>query len=102
VTARNGSRPIYGGKVWRHKGVDELKRNSFLVWASNSLTGHVAFFNLIFGLPMDVLFIYLNYTQGTLTPTWALWIVALGIAGSILVAILVWTTITLPRLRVRK
>ncbi len=51
---------------------------------------------------MDVLFIYLNYTEGTLTPNWAMWIVAVGSAASIIVAILVWTTITLPRLRLRK
>lgn len=51
---------------------------------------------------MAVLFIYLNYAEGILTPNWALWIVAFVIVVCIINAILVWTTITLPRLRVRK
>ncbi len=78
-----------------------MQRTKFLFWASSSLTGHVAFFQLIFAIPMAALGIFLNYTQGTLTVGWAVWIVGLAAICAIVLSILIWTTITMPRIRRR-
>jgi hypothetical protein len=78
-----------------------LRRHRFLIWAATSLTGHVVFFELIFAIPMAIIFTYLNYIQGTLTVSWAIWIVGLSAAVSIIISILIWTTITMPRIKRR-
>jgi hypothetical protein len=85
-----------------HQGRDmQMQRVRFLAWASTTLTGHLLLFQLIFAVPMAVLFILLNYSQGTLTPGWAIWIIGLSAAVTIFVTILIWTTITLPRMKGR-
>ena len=76
-----------------------MRRSKFIAWASTSLSGHVALFEIVFGLPMAVLMIFLNYTDGTLTIGWAMWIVGSCAAISIVLAIAIWTTLTLPRIR---
>jgi hypothetical protein len=76
-----------------------MARQSFLAWASNCLTGHVALFQMTFALPMAVLFMGLDYAEGTLTPGWALWLLGSSSSLSILLAILVFTLVTLPRIR---
>ena len=50
---------------------------------------------------MAIIFTYLNYIQGTLTVSWAIWIVGLSAAVSIIISILIWTTITMPRIKRR-
>jgi hypothetical protein len=76
----------------------QMGRIRFLLWARTSLTGHVMFFELIFAIPMAALGIFLNYMEGTLTAGWALWVVGLAAVCAIVLAILIWTTITMPRI----
>jgi hypothetical protein len=76
-----------------------MRRSKFIAWASTSLIGHVALFEIAFGIPIAVLMIFLNYTEGTLTIGWAFWIVGSCAAISILLAVAIWTTLTLPRIK---
>jgi hypothetical protein len=72
-----------------------MQRSKFISWASTSLSGHVALFEIVFGIPIAVLMIFLNYMEGTLTIGWAMWIVGSCAAISIILAIAIWTTLTL-------
>jgi hypothetical protein len=71
-----------------------MQRSKFISWASTSLSGHVALFEIVFGIPIAVLMIFLNYMEGTLTIGWAMWIVGSCAAISIILAIAIWTTIS--------
>jgi len=70
-------------------------------WFASSLTGHIAFFSLIFSVPFFFWGLFTNYADRTLTPDFALEmgleIAALGVVG----ATAVWYTITLPLIRRR-
>jgi hypothetical protein len=73
----------------------------FLIWSSTSMTGHVALFQFTFAIPFAVLFIGLNYAEGTLTIGWAAWIAAVSAACGIIGGIVIWVAITMPRIKRR-
>jgi len=64
-----------------------------------SLSGHIALFQVCWGIPMALLFIGLNYHQGTLTPSWALWCVVVSSVGATILAILIWYTVSKSLIR---
>lgn len=74
----------------------------FFKWASSSLLGHVALTELVFSLPLFLVFLDSNYEDGTLNLAWALYMALiwalLGVAG----AALLWHTISLPLIKRRK
>ena len=78
---------------------ERMRRSKFIAWARTSLSGHVALFEVVFGIPIALLMIVLNYTEGTLTFGWAVWIVGSCAAISIILAVAIWTTLTLPRIK---
>jgi hypothetical protein len=61
---------------------------------SSSLVGHVVFLQLFFALPMFVLFVYLNYSEGTLTFSWGVWIAFVAVCGGLLMALFIWFTLS--------
>ena len=66
-----------------------------------SLWGHVLFYQVVFSLPIAATFLYLNYSDGTLTTAWAGHIAIVSVVFGLMVAVGIWYTITLPRLRRR-
>jgi hypothetical protein len=76
-----------------------MQPRKFLKWTGGSLIGHVVFFELIFSLPLLVVFLYLNYLQHTLTVDWAIHMVLISPIPGAVLAVLIWYTITLPRIR---
>jgi peptidoglycan/LPS O-acetylase OafA/YrhL len=77
-------------------------RTSLLRRASFSLAGHVALGEMAVGLPLTLLFLYQNYTQGTLTFQWALWVIFLGFVAGLIWAVIFWYTVSRPLIRRRR
>ena len=75
-----------------------MKLSAIVRRTRTSLRGHILLFEVLWGVPMSALGIWLNYDQGSLTPTWAAWCVFVAIVGALLVATLVWLSITKPML----
>jgi hypothetical protein len=75
---------------------------TFAKWASTSLIGHVVLFELTFSIPMSFLMIYLNYVEGTLTASWALWLFFVSALLGSVGAGAIWYTITLPLIKRQK
>jgi hypothetical protein len=75
---------------------------TFFKWASFSLLGHIALIELFFSLPAFLVFLDLNYDQGTLTLSWALYIALIAALLGVVGAALVWYTISLPLIKQRK
>jgi hypothetical protein len=75
---------------------------TFLKWASSSLLGHVVLFEAAFSVPLCLVLLDSNYTDGTLTVGWALWIVSISGLAGVVVAVLGWHTVTLPLIKRRK
>lgn len=67
-----------------------IRRNFF------SLRGHI----MIYGVPSFVLLstlgLLLNYEQGTLTASWAMYVVAVCATCGLAVGVIIWYAITLP------
>lgn len=70
-------------------------------WASKSLVGHLVFLGGAFAIGETLLFLYLDYSDGTLTVAEGIWIVFVSCVGGALVAVALWYTTTLPRLKRR-
>jgi hypothetical protein len=62
--------------------------------ASSSLVGHIVLFQLFFALPMFILFVYLNYSEGTLTFSWGVWIAFVSVCGGLFMALFLWFTLS--------
>lgn len=50
-----------------------FRNNKFLKWMATTLKGHMVLFGLVWLLVMSPVFIGLNYSEGDLTLTWALY-----------------------------
>lgn len=65
-------------------------------WVISSLGHHVLFWELVFALPMFVIFLHVIYSEGTLTVAWAIWMAfgwsILGAAA----AVIFWYAAVLP------
>ena len=75
---------------------------AFSRWARSSLLGHMVLFEVILSLPLSIVFLELNYTQGTLTAAWAFDMAIIWIALGAVVAVLGWYTVSLPLIKLRK
>jgi hypothetical protein len=78
-----------------------MRVTSFLKWVSGSLFGHVLFYGLLFTITLSPTFIYLNYVQESLTLSWAIYVVIVCVILGSVGGFLIWSTITLPRLKRR-
>ena len=52
---------------------------------SRSLPGHLTLWQIFWGVPMAVVFLRMNYVEGTLSLTWALWCILCASAGALVV-----------------
>lgn len=75
---------------------------SFFKWASSSLSGHVALTEIFFSVPMFLVFLDLNYEDGTLNLAWVLYMALIWALLGVVGAALIWHTISLPRMKRRK
>jgi hypothetical protein len=77
-----------------------LHRSQFLRWATSSAHGTVALFVLIFGIPMTLLGLHLNFVEGTLTLDWALHVSAYALLIGAGAGLFAWYTLV-RRLRTK-
>ena len=71
-------------------------KSKFARLAVSSLIGHILLAELFFALPLLVIFVFLNYSEGTLTVAWsAQMIVVATLVGAAFGAI-AWFSITVP------
>lgn len=75
---------------------------NFFKWASSSLLGHVALTEVFFSVPLFLVFLDLNYEDGTLTIAWALYMALIWALLGVVSAAFVWHTISLPLIKRRK
>jgi hypothetical protein len=78
-----------------------MQHRALLNWLATSLVGHVVFYQLIFTVPVAATFLYLSYSDGTLTAAWAGYTVIVSAVFALVVAAGIWYTITSPRLKRR-
>jgi hypothetical protein len=71
----------------------------FFRWVNSTLLGHIAYYGSLFAVSESATSIYLNFTEDTLTLSWAIFTVIgcafLGVMG----AVVIWFVITLPRIK---
>ena len=48
---------------------------------------------------MFIIFVGVNYLDGTLTPLWALYILFFGFLSGLIIAVLIWYTVSLPLIK---
>jgi hypothetical protein len=70
------------------------KVRTFLKWCSSSLRGHIVLYQLLGAVPMFILFTYLNYTEGTLTFSWGIWIAFVAECFALFMALFQWFTLS--------
>jgi hypothetical protein len=76
-----------------------LYRTRLSYWAARSLKGNLMIGLILFGLTMTLLGIHLNFTEGTLTGSWALYCVFYGELAGAVSGLLLWYTFTRPLLQ---
>jgi Ni/Fe-hydrogenase subunit HybB-like protein len=76
--------------------------NRFFKWAVHSLKGHLVLFGLTFGVCESVVALYANYARGTLYFSWGVWVVFISVAVGVACGVLIWYTITWPRIKSRE
>lgn len=95
--------PIYAAiAILMVSGAPLLTRSGFKKWAVSSLTGHLALWPLVFGIPMILLGLHLNFIEGTLTTDWAAHVVLYGAIASTVLAVPIWYFVTKPLMARRK
>ena len=71
----------------------------FRAWArriSSSLPEYLALFQVLWGVPMAALGLRLNFVEGSLTLSWAIWCVFISSIGALVVGALTWYTAFKP------
>jgi|HubBroStandDraft_4_1064222.scaffolds.fasta_scaffold40940_2 hypothetical protein len=76
-------------------------KSSWLKRASFSLRGHIALFEAAFSLPLFTVFLWRNYSEGTLTLVWALYLVILWAVLGGIGAVIFWYGVTSPLIKTR-
>jgi uncharacterized membrane protein len=71
-------------------------------WAASSLKGHLTLWPIMFGIPLTLLGLHLNFIEGTLTFDWAAHVIGYCAIISLVAAIPFWYVFTQPLLRRRK
>ncbi len=75
---------------------DLMNLRRFVQWTCSSLVGHLVLFGLTFTVPICLLGMLLNYSEGTLTWDWAPFIALYSALGGVASAVIIWFTITSP------
>jgi hypothetical protein len=75
-----------------------LHRSTFLRWAISSARGTILLFSIVFGIPMTLLGLHLNFVEGTLTLDWAIHVVLYTLLISAASGLVAWYTM-IRRLR---
>ena len=70
-----------------------LLRGSLLKVATSSAMSTVTLFVLLFGIPMVLLGLHLNFIEGTLTVDWALHVIVYGLLVGAAMGLLMWYTL---------
>src|SRR5665213_2669092 len=70
-----------------------MQIRKYVIWLASSLIGTIVLFQFGFAVPMFIIFSYLNYTEGTLTPAWALYSALICCLAGASVGVFVWNTI---------
>lgn len=78
-----------------------LRYSGYLKWASSSLRGHLTMLPLLFGVPMTLLGLHLNFVEGTLTFDWAIRVVMYTLGLALLAGGGMWYTFTQSLIRRR-
>ena len=79
-----------------------MKKISFLKWASTSLPGNIVLLEIFTGVPLFFAFLYLNYSEGTLTVMWAVLIAIVSGLAAAVIGVLGWFTVAQPLIRRRE
>ena len=82
--------------------MSDTKKKSFGDWASHSLIGHVVSSQVYFSLPLLILFLGTEYSDGTLSSISALYALFISSLAGLVFAILFWYTVSLPLIKRRK
>jgi hypothetical protein len=67
--------------------------------ASSSLLGHIALAEAVFALPLFLFFLSENYSQGTLTVEWSIYLAILWVVFGAVGGAFFWYTVSLPLIR---
>jgi hypothetical protein len=67
--------------------------------ASSSLLGHVALFEVAFSAPLFLIFLGQSYTEGTLTVSWAAYLLLLWAGMGAVGAAAFWFIVSLPLIK---
>ena len=76
-----------------------MAAKDFIRWSRKSAVGHIALCEAIGLIPLSALCIELNYSEGTLTYSWAIFCVFVCACGMVILGLLNWFTIVKPRAR---
>ncbi len=76
--------------------VSDSKKTSTLSWMRNTLLGHVVLYEILVAPPLAFVFIARNYHDGTLTTSWALFIVVVSIVAALFLAVTSFFLLTAP------
>lgn len=71
-------------------------------WVRSSLIGHVVFYGLLWAIVMSSVFNWLNYSEGAVTLSWALFSVLVCAVVGAIIGALGWWGITQPMQRRRQ
>jgi hypothetical protein len=67
-----------------------LHRSPFLRWAISTAHGTIVLFLMVFGIPMALLGLHLNFVEGTLTLDWAVHVLAYTLLISVGFGLFMW------------
>ena len=76
-----------------------MARQNVLKWCSTTLLGHLVLIALPVWIAMSAIFVIANYIDGTLTVAWAFYILWMGLLIAVIVAVLIWFTLTAPLIK---
>lgn len=76
-----------------------MARQKFLKWCCTTLPGHLVLVALPFWIALSITFLLTNYLDGALTVSSVLRIVSTCLVGGIILAVLIWFTLTAPLIR---
>lgn len=85
--------------VIEHPTVNDAMKKTFLGQPIYSLGGHVVVMQVVFSVPMFIIFTILNYHDGTLTLDWALFSVFVASLAGLFIAIALWYAVTMPLMK---
>jgi hypothetical protein len=71
-------------------------------WARTSLIGTIVVFELFLSIPMTILGLFLNYSEGTLTFAWAIWVLYVCAVGGAVLAVVIRYAVVLPHVKRRE